>query len=406
MANKTVNLKIFSDTIDEKAKSQVFTFAKLPAFVYEKIRIMPDCHAGAGCVIGFTSTMTDKVIPNVIGVDIGCGVRVEKLNVKYCDFADFDTYVRQTIPSGMIVNDSTSDTARRYIDKLFCKNSLKNKERLESSLGTLGGGNHFIEIEKSENDGFLYIVVHTGSRNLGKQVAEYYQRLAIKRLKTESKEEETEKKETVERLKKEGRQTEIEAHLKTIREKYRNCSDIPDDLCYLEGQDLRDYMHDMRICQEFAKKNRKTITQKILQFFEKRYSAVSVESFESVHNYIDDSNMIRKGAISAHTGQKVIIPLNMRDGSIIGFGKGNKDWNESAPHGAGRILSRSEAKKLLTVEEFQREMEGIYTTTADSSTLDESPMAYKPIEEILKYVGDTIDIDEIIKPVYNFKATE
>lgn len=400
------DLKIYSDCIDEKAKAQVYDFARLPAFFDAKIRIMPDCHAGVGCVIGFTATMTDKVIPNVIGVDIGCGVRVEKLNIKDCAFDELDAFIRRTIPAGMSVNASCSEIAKGYVDQLLCRKFLKNREWLEASLGTLGGGNHFIELDASEKDGYLYIVVHTGSRNLGKQVAEYYQKLAIKRLKSESEAEANERKEVVERLKKEGRQAEIEGCLKEIKEKYRNHPAIPDELCYLEGKDLDDYMHDMRICQEFAVRNRQMIVQRLMLFFEEQYGAVSTESFESVHNYIDENNIVRKGAISAHRGQKLIIPLNMRDGAIIGRGKGNPDWNESAPHGAGRILSRAQAKQLLTVEEFQREMEGIYTTTADRSTIDESPMAYKPIDEILKYVGDTVEIEEIVKPVYNFKAGE
>ncbi len=395
-----MDLKIYSDCIEWKATDQVYTLMKQEAFASQKVRIMPDCHSGSGCVIGFTSTMSDKVIPNVIGVDIGCGMRVAELGDIACDLPALDGYIKRKIPAGMQVCDGADERGVKIISQLRCRDKLTNMSWLERSLGSLGGGNHFIELDKGEKG--LYLVVHTGSRNLGKQVADYYQKLAVRRIKRESDEEKAEMAAAIARLKSCGLQVQIPDELERIKKKYRENTAIPDDLCYLCGADMDDYMHDMRLCQQFAILNRTIISDKILNFL----GAGRIRVWESVHNYIDEFNIVRKGAISAHDGQKVIIPMNMRDGCIIGRGKGNPDWNESAPHGAGRLMSRAEAKRNLSLDEFTRQMEGIYTTTADYSTLDEAPMAYKPVEEILKFIGDTVDIEEIVKPIYNFKAAE
>ncbi len=393
-----MDVVIYSDCIDWSAREQIYDLLKTPAFKDQKIRIMPDCHAGAGCVVGFTSTMGDAVIPNVIGVDIGCGMRVAELGEMDIDLQALDEYIKRKIPAGMEVGDTIDSRASEIIGKLRCKNNLKNVVWLEKSLGTLGGGNHFIEIDRGDKG--LYLVIHTGSRNLGKQVAQYYQKLAIKRIKEQSDEEYAETKATIELLKKQGKQAEIDGELKKIKLKYRQNTAIADDLCYLTGNDLLNYMFDMRLCQEFAVLNRTIIMNKLIAFL----GLGRCEIWECVHNYVDDNNIIRKGAISAHLGERVIIPMNMRDGCLIGRGKGNEEWNESAPHGAGRIMSRAEAKRQLSIEQFTSQMEGIYTTTVNITTLDEAPMAYKPMEEILKFLDDTVELEDIIKPIYNFKA--
>ncbi len=394
------NLKIFANkaTLDEKAINQVNTLLEQDAFKNAKVRIMPDVHAGAGCVIGFTADLGAKVIPNVVGVDIGCGVLVANLGKISIDFEKLDLTIKENIPYGFEVNNSLSDVekgaSKSIIDNIKIKDHLRGYDRLVHSITSLGGGNHFIEIDQ-DDEGNKYLVIHTGSRNLGKQVADIYQDLAIKKM-TSVKEEDKQK--IIKKLKAEGRQRDINNALKALTPEIK----IPKDLAYLEGQDREDYLHDMKLCQFFAHLNRTYIMNKIcsLMFWK------PINVFTSIHNYIDENNIVRKGAISAHKGQQLIIPINMQDGCILGIGKGNSDWNESAPHGAGRILSRSQAKKELKVEDFKSDMAGIYTTTANQSTLDESPRAYKPIEDILNYIGDTIIIEKIIKPIYNFKAGE
>ena len=390
------DLKIFTDNIEPVALNQIYNLLAQPSFAKEKVRIMPDVHAGAGCVVGFTSTMSDKIIPNLIGVDIGCGMLTTKLNIKNIDFKRLDDFIKKNIPSG-------SDYLREVdgedlINSLYCKNQLKNMERLLGSLGTLGGGNHFIEVDKDE-EGCLYLIIHSGSRNLGMQVAKIYQNLAVESCKKVSEEE---RKEIIEKLKSENRVADIPDALKKLTEKYAYKTKIPNDLCYLDGANMQLYLHDMRICQEFAVRNRKKMADKILDFL----GDFKCEQFETVHNFIDNENIIRKGAVPAHKGQKILIPMNMRDGCLVCEGLGNEDWNFSAPHGAGRLFSRGEAKKLITVEEFIDSMKGIYTTTADQSTLDEAPMAYKPMQEIVELIKPTAKILQIIKPVYNFKAAE
>jgi len=430
------DLKIFTNNIEEKAMEEINTLLQQEAFKDCKVRIMPDVHAGMGCVIGFTGNLGKKVIPNIVGVDIGCGMLCVNLGKIDLNLFELDNFIKNNIPNGFEVNDysdkrifpndislSEEYVERTYLQKLYCYRYLKNKEHLRSSLGTLGGGNHFIEIDKDDEDN-LYLVIHTGSRNLGKQVADIYQQIAIEHC-SYKEELNSERLAILKEYKEQGREKEIENALKALYDKYNGLTKLPKDLCYLEGEDREDYLHDMRICQQFAQENRYSIARKILDRFiyykgkQIKYYNLDVRDsipttdgvanltyFESVHNYIDDEDMVRKGAISAHKGKNVIIPMNMRDGCIIGIGKGNEDWNYSAPHGAGRIMSRMKAKEVLKVEDFQNEMSNIFTTTANESTLDEAPMAYKPMEEIINAIGDTVEITKIIKPIYNFKAAE
>ena len=390
------DLKIYADNIEPVALNQIYTLLAQPTFLGEKVRIMPDVHAGLGCVVGFTSTMKDKVIPNIIGVDIGCGMLCVELGKVDISFPALDDFIKGHIPSGSEIRREVLGTD--LINALYCKKSLRNMDRLEGSLGTLGGGNHFIEVDVDDK-GNYYLVIHTGSRNLGLQVANIYQKMAVESCKKVA---ENERVALIERLKKENRHQEIPDELKKLTDKYAYKSKIPADLCYLDGEEMEKYMHDMHICQEFAVRNRKKIADEIIAFLKIR----KFSSFETVHNFIDDKGIIRKGAVPAHLGQKILIPMNMRDGCLVCIGKGNEDWNCSAPHGAGRICSRSEAKKLLSVEEFQNAMEGIYTTTATESTLDEAPQAYKPAQSIMNLISPTAEIIEVIKPVYNFKAAE
>ena len=390
------DLKIYADNIEPVALNQIYTLLAQPTFLGEKVRIMPDVHAGLGCVVGFTSTMKDKVIPNIIGVDIGCGMLCVELGKVDISFPALDDFIKGHIPSGSEIRREVLGTD--LINALYCKKSLRNMDRLEGSLGTLGGGNHFIEVDVDDK-GNYYLVIHTGSRNLGLQVANIYQKMAVESCKKVA---ESERVALIERLKKENRHQEIPDELKKLTDKYAYKSKIPADLCYLDGEEMEMYMHDMRICQEFAVRNRKKIADEIIAFLNIR----KFSSFETVHNFIDDKGIIRKGAVPAYLGQKILIPMNMRDGCLVCIGKGNEDWNCSAPHGAGRICSRSEAKKLLSVEEFQNAMEGIYTTTATESTLDEAPQAYKPAQSIMNLISPTAEIIEVIKPVYNFKAAE
>lgn len=392
-----MNLKIFTENIDPKATNQIYTLLGLAPFKDAKVRIMPDVHAGAGCVIGFTANLGDKVIPNIVGVDIGCGVIVAEFGKVAINLEAVNNFIKTNIPSGKNVNDFI---AKEFdITKLYCYNELKNKDYLaDYSLCSLGGGNHFIEIDTDAEDN-KYLVIHSGSRNLGKQVADIYQDKAIKMCHNDFFKEKSA--ELIAELKAQGRQAEISDALKDLHKQFEEYS-IPKDLCFLEGELKEQYLHDMRLCQVFAKENRKLMIEKILKFLSIR----PVNIFESVHNYIGDDNIVRKGAISAYKGEKVIIPLNMRDGSIIGIGKGNEDWNYSAPHGAGRIMSRSEARANLQLEDFKNAMQGIYTTTVDRDTIDEAPMVYKNAQEIIDKVSDTIEITNIITPIYNFKACE
>ena len=396
------DLKIFTNNIEDKAREQIDLLLEQEAFKDCKVRIMPDVHAGAGCVIGFTGNLGDKVIPNIVGVDIGCGMLCVELGDIDLDLKKLDEIIHNSIPSGMNVNDEVYE----YFDisKLLCHKELKNKDEwLEKSLCSLGGGNHFIEVDIDE-DNNKYLVIHTGSRNLGKQVAEIYQNKAIEycSYKEEMKQE---IQDTIKEYKEQGRQQEIQQKLIEIHKKYEGKTKLPKDLCYLEGQLRKDYLHDMKICQEFASKNRELIATKIINKLG-LYLFIE-EHFETIHNYIDfEDNIIRKGSIKANKDKKVIIPMNMRDGCIIGIGKGNDDWNQSAPHGAGRTMSRNMAKEKLSMEEYKNSMKNIYTTSVNEETIDEAPMVYKPMEEIIEYIKETVDVVKIIKPIYNFKASE
>ena len=395
------DLKIFTDNIEQEALEQIYKLIEQPAFENCKVRIMPDVHAGAGCVIGFTADLGDKVIPNIVGVDIGCGMLTVELGKMDIDFAVLDAAIRKRVPSGRNIHEGRLVKFPK-IQELFCYRELKDTRRFERSIGTLGGGNHFIELD-ADDEGNKYLIVHSGSRNMGKQVAEYYQGLAVEIMQGKDKLYEMQEK-LIEEYKAAGRKKEIQAAIKELHRKFNpNPLNIPKELCYLTGSYREKYLHDMKICQEFAVLNRKEIADAILD----ELGIKEISRFETIHNYIEfGSNMVRKGAISAKAGEILLIPVNMRDGCIIGKGKGNPDWNMSAPHGAGRLMSRTKAKEKISLAEFEKSMEGIYTTSVNPSTIDESPMAYKPMEEILENIDDTVEIVKIIKPVYNFKASE
>lgn len=399
------DLKIFTNNIEQEAVYQIELLLAQDAFKDCKVRIMPDVHAGKGCVIGFTADLGEKVIPNIVGVDIGCGMLCVSLGQTDIDFEKLDNVIRSYVPSGRDVHDGRIIRFDELQD-LKCYRELRDTKRLERSIGTLGGGNHFIEVDVAE-DGYKYLVIHTGSRNLGKQVADYYQNLAFELMSGKDKLYE-EQDRIIEEYKATGRKSEIQNAIAELHRNFKAVNpNIPKDLCYLEGKYREDYLHDMRICQKFAYMNRVMIAQIICNHMGWGVDADMPDYFECIHNYIDhDSNIVRKGAISAKLGEKVLIPINMRDGCIIGTGKGNEDWNQSAPHGAGRVMSRTKAKELVSLEEFEKAMDGIYTTSVNQSTIDESPMAYKTLDEIVENIKDTVDVLAIIKPVYNFKASE
>ena len=400
------DLKIFTDNIEPEALNQIYTLVKQPAFADCKVRIMPDVHAGAGCVIGFTADLGDKVIPNIVGVDIGCGMLTVELGNIEIDLAQIDTIIRKYVPSGRNVHEGRN-VRFEELQQLRCFRELKDTKRLERSIGTLGGGNHFIEID-TDSEGVKYLIIHSGSRNLGKQVAEYYQKLAVEIMSGKDELYAMQEK-LIAEYKAQGRKAEIQKAIAELHRKFHpNPLGIPKELCYLTGKYREDYLHDMKICQHFAAINRYEIANAIVgNLFGADIAYWSLPMFETIHNYIEfGSNMVRKGAISAKAGEKLLIPINMRDGCIIGVGKGNEDWNCSAPHGAGRIMSRSKAKELVSLEEFEDSMKGIFTTSVGQSTIDEAPMVYKPMDEIIQNIADTVDILKIVKPIYNFKASE
>lgn len=396
--------KIFSDTVEGAALDQIRALCDLPFAAGARVRVMPDVHAGAGCVIGFTADIRDSVIPNIVGVDIGCGMRTVLLGKGTFDFEKLDEAVRRYIPAGMDVHEGRIERFPA-LQQLHCYRDLKNSGRLERSLGTLGGGNHFIEADK-DDDGNFYLVIHTGSRNLGKQVAELHQKLAIDLCSGKGDLFEA-RRELIARYKEEGRRTQIQAALAALEADFAaRTPDFPPALCHLTGRWRDEYLDDMRICQQFARRNRELIAEILLRHW-LGTDATQFETFETVHNYIDhDSGIIRKGAVSAKKGETLLIPINMRDGSLLCTGKGNEDWNCSAPHGAGRRYSRMKARELFSVEDYAREMQGIYTTSVSADTLDECPMAYKDMDEILANLEPTAAVQKIIRPVYNFKAGE
>jgi tRNA-splicing ligase RtcB len=383
---------IYTDNVEETAIGQIIELCNQEFCKDNKIAIMPDCHAGAGCTIGTTMTIQDKVVPNLVGVDIGCGMTVVQLKDKNINLDELDSVIRKCIPSGF----NTRDTAHKFNSlvnwKLKCIKKI-NLDRATKSIGTLGGGNHFIEINKDEN-GNLYLVVHSGSRYLGKQIAEFYQNVAYEELLDINKI----KSKIVQELKAIGKEKEIQSALANIK-----IPKINKQLAYLQGENFNHYLYDMKVAQHYATLNRKAMIYEIIT----NMGLTIVDEFTTIHNYIDMDNMIlRKGAVSAQKNEKLLIPINMRDGSLICVGKGNPDWNYSAPHGAGRIMSRSMAKELVSLEDYKQSMQGVYTTCIGYGTIDESPMAYKPIKEIMNNIVDTVDICKIIKPIYNFKAGE
>ena len=385
----------YAKVIETEAIEQIQRMCDYEFTKGSKIRIMPDVHAGKGCTIGTTMTVHDKVVPNIVGVDIGCGMYTIDLGYEDVDFEKLDE-AAHFVPSGMNVWDGRIE--KFDLTNLRCYRYLKDTKRLERSLGTLGGGNHFIEVDQAQ-DGRKYLVIHTGSRNLGKQVADYYQGLAIELGK--GKEEYFAKRDAlIEEYKAAGRRKEIQNVLKQLTWIEKQ-AETPDDLCFLYGKYLEDYLYDVDICQKFAVRNREKIAEILLE----RMNVEAGESFHTIHNYIDiDEMILRKGAIAAHDGEKVLIPINMRDGSVLAVGKGNPEWNYSAPHGAGRIMSRNAAKERLNLDEYRKAMEGIYTTSVNEATLDEAPMAYKSLDDIIEVIRDSVTIIDVMKPIYNFKA--
>ena len=389
--------KIFTDVVDKASVAQVIELCNQPFTAKSRIRMMPDIHAGAGCTVGTTMTITDKVVPNLVGVDIGCGMETVHLREQHLELQKLDKLIRAKIPSGF----SIREKAHRYFDEidlteLYCYRQI-NPLRAEKSLGTLGGGNHFIEVDR-DDEGGLYLVIHSGSRHLGLEVAAWYQNEAYQRLNKSSKSDEAA---LIAKLKSEGRDKEIQKAIRKLKNTKQ--TSIPKPLAYAEGELFEQYIHDMRIIQRFAVLNRRAIADDIL----KGMGLHAQDSFTTIHNYIDiDAMILRKGAVSAKAGERLLIPINMRDGSLICIGRGNEDWNCSAPHGAGRLMSRSQAKQSFTVSEFKHQMDGIYTTSVGKATLDECPMAYKRMEDIVSNIGETVRIERIIRPVYNFKAGE
>lgn len=394
---KNASAVVYAHVIEQEAIDQIRRMCDHDFTAGSKIRIMPDVHAGKGCTIGTTMTIRDKAVPNVVGVDIGCGMYAVRLNEREVDFARFDAAAHY-VPSGKNVWEGRREPFD--LETLRCYRALKDTRRLQRSLGTLGGGNHFIEIDRAA-DGTLYLVIHTGSRNLGKQVAEHYQRLAVE-LNQGSETYFKQRDALIAEYKAAGRRKEIQAALKTLTWEKKQLT-IPEDLCYVYGEYLADYLHDVEICQQFARRNRELIAEILLE----RSGLTGDEAFHTIHNYIDTQEMIlRKGAIAAHKGEKVLIPINMRDGAVLAVGRGNPEWNDSAPHGAGRLMSRSAARETLNLADYEAAMAGIYTTSVNAATLDEAPMAYKSLEDIIGVIRDTVDVIDIMKPVYNFKASD
>ncbi len=388
----------YATVIEDEAIEQIRRMCEYELTEGSRIRIMPDVHAGAGCTIGTTMTVRDKACPNIVGVDIGCGMYTVKLAERELNFFSLDEACH-FIPSGMNVWEGRKE--HFDLTELRCFRQLKDTKRLERSLGTLGGGNHFIEIDRA-SDGTHYLVIHSGSRNLGKQVAECYQQLAVD-LHSGKEDFFRRKEEIIRTYKEQGRRSEIQRTLKSLEKEFKTKTPaVPEDICWLYGPSLEDYLHDVEICQRFARRSRELMAEIIL----KRTGLTTVESFHTIHNYIDTDEMIlRKGAIAAHQGEKVLIPINMRDGSVLAIGKGNPEWNFSAPHGAGRIMSRSKARDTIDLEEYRTAMTGIYSTSINENTIDEAPMAYKSLTDIIDVIRDSVNVIEIMKPVYNFKAS-
>lgn len=393
---KAASAVVYASVIEDKAIEQIRRMCDYDFAKGSRIRIMPDVHAGKGCTIGTTMTISDKVVPNMVGVDIGCGMYTVRLDAREIDLARFDA-AAHAVPSGMNVWEGRRE--RFDLEPLRCFRVLKDTRRLQRSLGTLGGGNHFIEIDRA-SDGALYLVIHSGSRNLGKQVAEHYQQLAVEL--NQGREAYFKKRGAlITEYKAAGRRREIQAALEQLYWT-KTPMTVPEDLCYVYGEYLQDYLHDVEICQHFARRNRELIAEALLS----STGLSGGEAFHTVHNYINTQEMIlRKGAIAAHDGEKVLIPINMRDGSVLAVGRGDPEWNYSAPHGAGRVMSRMAARETLDMAAYVEAMRGVYTTSVCPDTIDEAPMAYKSIEDIVGVIRDSVDVIDIMKPIYNFKAS-
>lgn len=387
--------KIYTDIVDENSIAQVIELCNQEFTAGSRIRLMPDVHAGMGCTIGTTMTITDKVVPNLVGVDIGCGMETVRVRERHIEFEKLDRLIYEKIPSGFRIRQDVHQYANKIdLGKLYCAKHV-NLLRAEKSIGTLGGGNHFIEVDQDE-EGQLYIVIHSGSRHLGKEVAAYYQEAGYKVL-NHTDDDSIQK--LIDEWKAAGHQKEIQKELKRLKNLKQTA--IPKHLAYVSGKLFTQYIHDMKLVQSFAELNRQAIMNEIIKGLKLHVE----EQFTTIHNYIDiDAMILRKGAVSARAGEQLLIPMNMRDGSLLCIGKGNEDWNFSAPHGAGRLMSRVQAKQSFTVSAFKKQMAGIYTTSVNSSTLDECPMAYKDMSDIINHIGPTAEIIKIIKPVYNFKA--
>lgn len=388
----------YATNIEDACVEQIRTMLGMPFAEGANTAIMPDAHFGIGCTIGTTMRVTDAVVPNLVGVDIGCGMLTADLGYKPIDLPTFDEACHK-IPSGARVWDGGKE--QFDFEELRCYRELRDVKRLKRSLGTLGGGNHFIEIDVA-SDGMQRLVIHSGSRNLGLQVANYYQGIAVD-LHSGKEGFFERKQELIDVYKSTGRRDETQAALKELAAQYKDAEpDVPADLCWLYGSYMDDYLHDVDVCQRFAARNRVRMLVEILA----RTGLDASSEFHTVHNYIDVGEMIlRKGAIAAHAGETVLIPLNMRDGSIIAKGRGNEAWNNSAPHGAGRVMSRREARETLNLREYRTAMEGIYSTSVNERTIDEAPDAYKPIEDIIGPIADAVDIIDVMRPIYNFKAS-
>lgn len=433
--------KVFANEVDSETISQITALCNQQWLEGCNIAIQADTHAGKGCTIGTTITLKDKVSPSLVGVDISCGMLVIQIPKELkLNLEKIDNFINDNIPAGFEVNEMLQYNELELnllLTSLHCYENLKNVSRIKKACGSLGGGNHFIELNKDDENNH-YLVIHTGSRNLGKQVAEIYQDIADAHCNKAKENKERERQELINKLKKEGKQKEIQKELERFQKEYEDVRKIPYDLCYLEGQDMKNYLEDTHICNEYAKMSRVSIAQRILEFIvednlssfpdsseqmkdlnvwidetqenhfefgcENRFIDVRSDGFQTLHNYIGKDNVLRKGAISAQKGETVIIPINMRDGSIIAVGKGNAEYNCSGPHGAGRLLSRSEAKEQINIEDFKETMKDVYSSSVVTSTLDEAPMAYKPIESIIENIQDTVEIQKIINPIYNFKA--
>ena len=407
LKGKYNDCKVYNDVVEPTAMSTIINLLNQPFVDGSKIRIMPDVHAGKSCVIGTTMTVHDKVCANIVGCDVGCGLLAIKLKEKRIDLPKFDSIVHKYVPCGGNVHeDSNASHTTLNVKELRCygkKGALIREDLAYASVGTMGGSNHFIELDK-DSDGNIWLVIHSGSRHLGIEVCNYYMKIAYEHLKDKYNGDSFKEKqeELIKKLKDEGKTSEIESEIIKFKKSYRaENPKIPYEYAYLEGKDFDDYIHDMKLVQSHASCNRAEMARVILKYAKLH----EVERFETVHNYIDTDNMIlRKGSVSAQKGEKLIISMNMRDGSLICIGKGNEDWNYSAPHGAGRLMSRSAAKENISMSDYKESMKGIYTSCVNRSTIDESAFAYKKMDDILKYIADTVEVVDVIKPIYNFKA--